>query len=61
MGAAKVTIVINVQFGDFDKLLSEYLEQLPQDKRDAADVILGDFMYWLLKRDTARCKKKVEA
>jgi len=48
---AQVSVVINVQFGDLDELLSDYLSNVAEDKREAESKVLEDFLYWLLKRD----------
>jgi hypothetical protein len=48
---AQVTVVINVQFGDLDELLNDYLSGVAEDRKEVARNVLEDFLYWLLKRD----------
>lgn len=50
--AQYVTINVNVQLGDFEKLLDAYLKELETDaERERASKVLEDFIYWMLKRD----------
>lgn len=51
MAEAKVTVVVNIQFGDFDKLLSQYLAELPAEEAENSSKVLENFIFWLMKRD----------